>query len=190
MTTAASRQAPAWQKPLDDVRARKIDVVVYKVDRLTRSLADFPKLVELFDEHDVSFISVMQASTPPPVWVVLPSTCCCLCAVRARNYGRAHPRQTFEKGRPSSEGRHLSNAFRRSAGACVYVAKQAKTAKPSTIISSSKPKRPPCNSRKPHLAIKPKSSRTKPNLILVPNNGTASALCRRSACSDDALPPQ
>ena len=43
-------------KNLDDVRARKIDViVVYKVDRLTRSLADFAKLVELFDGHGVSF---------------------------------------------------------------------------------------------------------------------------------------
>jgi len=55
-------ERPALQKLLDDVRARKIDViVVYKVDRLTRSLADFAKLVELFDEHDVSFISVTQA---------------------------------------------------------------------------------------------------------------------------------
>jgi DNA invertase Pin-like site-specific DNA recombinase len=44
------------------VRARRIDViVVYKVDRLTRSLADFAKLVELFDEHEVSFISVTQS---------------------------------------------------------------------------------------------------------------------------------
>jgi site-specific DNA recombinase len=43
------------------VRARKIDIiVVYKVDRLTRSLADFAKLVELFDAHDVSFVSVTQ----------------------------------------------------------------------------------------------------------------------------------
>src|ERR1700741_841524 len=40
---------------------RKIDViVVYKVDRLTRSLADFSKLVELFDAHGVSFVSVTQ----------------------------------------------------------------------------------------------------------------------------------
>jgi DNA invertase Pin-like site-specific DNA recombinase len=43
-------------------RAHRIDViVVYKVDRLTRSLADFAKLVELFDEHQVSFVSVTQA---------------------------------------------------------------------------------------------------------------------------------
>ena len=47
---------------MDDVQARRIDViVVYKVDRLTRSLADFAKLVELFDAHAVSFISVIQA---------------------------------------------------------------------------------------------------------------------------------
>jgi len=40
---------------------RKIDIiVVYKVDRLTRSLADFAKLVELFDAHGVSFVSVTQ----------------------------------------------------------------------------------------------------------------------------------
>src|SRR6187397_2447707 len=52
---------PALQRLLADVRAGKIDViVVYKVDRLTRSLADFAKLVELFDEHGVSFVSVTQ----------------------------------------------------------------------------------------------------------------------------------
>jgi site-specific DNA recombinase len=52
---------PALQRLLGDVRNGKIDViVVYKVDRLTRSLADFAKLVELFDEHNVSFVSVTQ----------------------------------------------------------------------------------------------------------------------------------
>jgi site-specific DNA recombinase len=52
---------PALQRLLDDVRGGKIDViVVYKVDRLTRSLADFAKLVELFDRHGVSFVSVTQ----------------------------------------------------------------------------------------------------------------------------------
>src|SRR6266536_897614 len=52
---------PALQQLLADIRARRIDVVVvYKVDRLTRSLADFAKLVELFDAHGVSFVSVTQ----------------------------------------------------------------------------------------------------------------------------------
>ena len=52
---------PALQRLLEDLRAGKVDIiVVYKVDRLTRSLADFAKLVELFDQHDVSFVSVTQ----------------------------------------------------------------------------------------------------------------------------------
>ena len=52
---------PALQRLLEDVRAGKVDIiVVYKVDRLTRSLADFAKLVELFDKHGVSFVSVTQ----------------------------------------------------------------------------------------------------------------------------------
>ena len=60
--SGGSMDRPALQRLLDDVRARRIDViVVYKVDRLTRSLADFAKLVELFDAHQVSFVSVTQA---------------------------------------------------------------------------------------------------------------------------------
>ena len=52
---------PALQRLLEDVQAGKVDViVVYKVDRLTRSLADFAKLVELFDRHGVCFVSVTQ----------------------------------------------------------------------------------------------------------------------------------
>src|SRR6202012_4378935 len=59
--SGGSMDRPALQKLLDDVRARRVDVVVvYKVDRLTRSLADFAKLVELFDAHEVSFVSVTQ----------------------------------------------------------------------------------------------------------------------------------
>ncbi len=55
-------ERPALRRLLADIRARLIDVVVvYKVDRLTRSLADFAKLVELFDQHGVSFVSVTQA---------------------------------------------------------------------------------------------------------------------------------
>ena len=59
--SGGSTDRPDLQRLLDDIRARKIDViVVYKVDRLTRSLADFAKLVELFDTHGVSFVSVTQ----------------------------------------------------------------------------------------------------------------------------------
>ena len=60
--SGGSMDRPALQKLLADVQARRIDViVVYKVDRLTRSLADFAKLVELFDKHEVSFVSVTQS---------------------------------------------------------------------------------------------------------------------------------
>ncbi len=60
--SGASLDRPALQRLLDEIRARRIDIiVVYKVDRLTRSLADFAKLVELFDAHGVSFVSVTQS---------------------------------------------------------------------------------------------------------------------------------
>ena len=60
--SGASLDRPALQTLLGEVRARRIDIiVVYKVDRLTRSLADFAKLVELFDAHGVSFVSVTQS---------------------------------------------------------------------------------------------------------------------------------
>jgi len=60
--SAGSLERPALQKLLSEVQAERIDViVVYKVDRLTRSLTDFAKLVEKFDAHSVSFVSVTQA---------------------------------------------------------------------------------------------------------------------------------
>jgi hypothetical protein len=59
--SGGSTERPALQRLLADIRDLRIDiVVVYKVDRLTRSLADFAKLVELFDAHGVSFVSVTQ----------------------------------------------------------------------------------------------------------------------------------
>ena len=54
-------ERPALQHLLADIRSGRIDIViVYKVDRLTRSLADFARLVELFDAEAVSFVSVTQ----------------------------------------------------------------------------------------------------------------------------------
>jgi DNA invertase Pin-like site-specific DNA recombinase len=59
--SGGSTDRPDLQRLLNDIRAHKIDViVVYKVDRLTRSLADFAKLVELFEAHGVAFVSVTQ----------------------------------------------------------------------------------------------------------------------------------
>jgi DNA invertase Pin-like site-specific DNA recombinase len=60
--SGASLDRPALHDLLADVRTGKITVVVvYKVDRLTRSLADFAKLVELFDQYGVSFVSITQS---------------------------------------------------------------------------------------------------------------------------------
>jgi site-specific DNA recombinase len=54
-------ERPAMQRLLADLRAGRVDiVVVYKVNRLTRSLADFARLVEIFDAQGVSFVSVTQ----------------------------------------------------------------------------------------------------------------------------------
>ena len=60
--SGGSMERPGLQALLADIRRGLIDVVVvYKVDRLTRSLADFARIVELFDSHGVSFVSVTQA---------------------------------------------------------------------------------------------------------------------------------
>ena len=59
--SGGSMERPALRRLLDDVEAGKIDVVVvYKIDRLTRSLADFARIVETFDARSVSFVSVTQ----------------------------------------------------------------------------------------------------------------------------------
>ena len=54
-------QRPGLQRLLQDVREGRVDIIVtYKVDRLTRSLADFARLIEILDAHQVSFVSVTQ----------------------------------------------------------------------------------------------------------------------------------
>src|SRR5207302_2285717 len=59
--SGGSLDRPALQKLLRDVEAGKVNIiVVYKVDRLTRSLADFAKIIEILDSHRVSFVSVTQ----------------------------------------------------------------------------------------------------------------------------------
>ena len=86
---------PALQRLLSDIEAGAVDVVmVYKVDRLTRSLADFAKLVELFDAHQVSFCvrhpgvqHHLQHGTADLERAVV------LRPVRAGGHLRAHPRQ-------------------------------------------------------------------------------------------------
>ena len=59
--SGGTMERPALKQLLNDVRSGKVDtIVVYKVDRLTRSLADFAKIIEILDAHNVSFVSVTQ----------------------------------------------------------------------------------------------------------------------------------
>ena len=59
--SGATMDRPALKGLLSHIKEKRIDVVVvYKVDRLTRSLADFAKIVEIFDAHGVSFVAVTQ----------------------------------------------------------------------------------------------------------------------------------
>jgi site-specific DNA recombinase len=60
--SGGTMERPALQRLLADVKAGKVDViVVYKIDRLSRSMLDFPNLVELFERHGVTFVSVTQS---------------------------------------------------------------------------------------------------------------------------------
>ncbi|MCG3138803.1 MAG: hypothetical protein HJJLKODD_02672 [Phycisphaerae bacterium] len=59
--TGANMERPALQRLFDNIQAAQIDcVVVYKVDRLSRSLMDFARMMEIFEKHRVSFVSVTQ----------------------------------------------------------------------------------------------------------------------------------
>ena len=59
--SGSSMERPALQKLLEDVDERRIDcIIVYKVDRLSRSLLDFARLMDRFDQRSISFVSVTQ----------------------------------------------------------------------------------------------------------------------------------
>ena len=60
--SGGSLERPALNRLINDIKGGKIQtIVVYKIDRLTRSLADFAKLVDVFDEYGVTFVSVTQS---------------------------------------------------------------------------------------------------------------------------------
>ncbi|MBA43965.1 MAG: resolvase [Magnetococcales bacterium] len=60
--SGGSMERPALKRLMQDIKAGQVDiVVVYKIDRLTRSLIDFAKLVDVFDAHNVTFVSVTQS---------------------------------------------------------------------------------------------------------------------------------
>ena len=60
--SGATLERPALQRLLADIEAKRVDVVVvYKIDRLSRALMDFAKLVDVFDRNNVTFVSVTQS---------------------------------------------------------------------------------------------------------------------------------
>lgn len=59
--SGGTMERPAFKQLLQDIENDEIDiVVVYKVDRLTRSLMDFSKIIEILDKHNASFVSITQ----------------------------------------------------------------------------------------------------------------------------------
>src|SRR5207253_6652375 len=92
--SGGSMDRPALQQLLRDVKDRKINIiVVYKVDRLTRNLTDFAKIIEILDAHRVSFVSVTQQFNTTVHGPAHAERVAVVRPVRERGYGRAHPRQ-------------------------------------------------------------------------------------------------
>ena len=59
--SGGTMERPAFKELLSDIENDEVDiVVVYKVDRLTRSLMDFSKIIDVFDKHNASFVSITQ----------------------------------------------------------------------------------------------------------------------------------
>jgi hypothetical protein len=104
-------ERPALKRLLADIEAGLVDVVVvYKIDRLSRSLMDFAKLVQIFDQNEVTFVSVTQSfntttsmgrlTLPPPPCAACsrvlsksgpPRACCQSCALRGCSPNTAAP---------------------------------------------------------------------------------------------------
>src|SRR6185369_14840494 len=83
--SGATMERPALQRLLADITAGRVDtIVVYKIDRLTRALADFAKIVEILDARGASFVSVTQQfNTTTSMGALDPQRSAVLCAVRA-----------------------------------------------------------------------------------------------------------
>jgi Resolvase, N terminal domain len=109
--SGATMERPALKRILTDIEAGRIDaVVVYKVDRLTRSLNDFAKIVEVFDRQGVSFVSVTQPVQHHDLdGPVDAQHAAVLRPVRARGHRRAHPRQ--DRGLIVAQGADLARRW-------------------------------------------------------------------------------
>jgi hypothetical protein len=108
--TGGNMDRPALQRLLADIEAGKIDcVVVYKVDRLSRSLLDFARMMETFEKHHVSFVSVTQQfNTATSMGRLIAERAVVVRPVRARDHQRAHPRQDRRHAAQGEVGRRAS----------------------------------------------------------------------------------
>ena len=92
--SGGTMERPALKRLMADLEQGLVDVVVvYKVDRLTRSLADFAKIVEILDGQGASFVSITQQFNTTIDGAANPERAAVVCPVRARGHGRAHSRQ-------------------------------------------------------------------------------------------------
>ena len=93
--TGGNMDRPALKRLLADIQAGKIDcVVVYKVDRLSRSLLDFARILEIFETHGVAFVSVTQQfNTATSMGRLMLNVLLVLRPVRTGDDQRADPRQ-------------------------------------------------------------------------------------------------
>ena len=93
--TGGNLDRPALQRLLEDIDDRRVDcVVVYKVDRLSRSLLDFARLVDRFDQRSVSFVSVTQQfNTTTSLGTTDAEYSPVVRPVRKGDYQRTHQRQ-------------------------------------------------------------------------------------------------
>ncbi len=88
-------ERPALKRMMEDIQAGKIDcVVVYKVDRLSRSLLDFARVMETFDKFSVSFVSVTQHfNTTHSMGRLTLNILLSFAQFETRDHRRTHPRQ-------------------------------------------------------------------------------------------------
>jgi DNA invertase Pin-like site-specific DNA recombinase len=93
--SGATMARPALQQLLADLTAGRVDtVVVYKIDRLTRSLADFAKIVEILDKGSASFVSVTQQfNTTTSMGRLTLNVLLSFAQFEREGHRRAHPRQ-------------------------------------------------------------------------------------------------
>ena len=115
--SGGTMERPALQRLLRDVEGGVVDViVVYKVDRLSRSLTDFARIVEVFEKNKVSFVSITQQfNTTTSMGRLTLNILLSLRPVRAGGDRRAHPRQV--RGIPPQghvDGRDAAARLRRA----------------------------------------------------------------------------